>query len=407
LFADGTAAWRYPAGDGRLEWEPATIGVGNIHVNVIAVDPHDPMVLYQGISDQGPYKSVDRGASFHHIVGNGWPVTVDNYVWNGPYFSQYKECALPCSLTCGGTGQINQGGTTDFAISRQDSRVVYSAFGSGSNRSNRGGVNKSTDGGATWQPVGFQIGHGFDLNSETCLPYGFRHLAIDPADDDVVFAAQENPDTGAGKLYRTTDGGATWAEVYGGSGYIEGIEVSPVDSGLVVLATRGGVYRSEQGGERGTWQEVGPPEAAGIQTLALSPHNAQVYVIGTNTQGLYYTADGGTSWTNDRLEGFFAQEGLDPEVATVVNPDVKMRSDIEAIAFDPAVPDTFYVGGSQSKRASVGVARITWPKDAGQDWERLPLAGLSHRNVFDLAADSAGEFLYAGTFDGTFRLRVR
>jgi hypothetical protein len=104
--------------------------------------------------------------------------------------------------------------------------VVYSVFGSGSGNSRQGGVNKSTDGGATWRPVGFQLEGGFELNPETCLPYGFRHLALDPTDDDVVFAAQEIPTAGAGKLYRTTNG------VHQGAG---GVALGPRPGGLYHL----------------------------------------------------------------------------------------------------------------------------------------------------------------------------
>jgi photosystem II stability/assembly factor-like uncharacterized protein len=414
LFSGGGGGWRYPDGDGAdgvEEWEPATVGVGNILVSTIAVDPADGTVLYQGIADRGPYKSVDRGLSFHRILGNGWPVTVDNYVWNGPYYSNYRRCWLSCSAACDRGGRIASGGTTDFVISRQDRSIVYSAFGSGSNQSDHGGVNKSTDGGGTWRAVGFQLERGFELNPETCVPYGFRRLAIDPTDDDVVFAAQEIPTTGTGKLYRTTDGGATWAEVYAASGYIVGIAVSSVDPGLVVFATRGGVYKSEQGGGPGSWRRITPPGALGIRTVALSPHDVGVLVVGANDQGIYHTADGGMGWSNNLLEGLFEQrlcqgcdEYLGAEIATAFNPGERMRRNIFAIAFDPVVAGTFYVAGTQYTRASFGVAKIT---NAGQAWERLPLAGLSHRNVYDLAVDSAGEFLYAGTFDGTYGFRLR
>ncbi|MDY6876427.1 MAG: hypothetical protein SWK90_09545 [Chloroflexota bacterium] len=414
LFAGDEAAWRYPDGDladGLEVWEPAAIGIGNVHVNTIAVDPLDDTVLYQGISDFGPYKSVDRGQSFHRILGNGWPVTVDNYVWNGPYYRNYEACRLNCSSTCEQDGRIAAGGTTDFAISRQDGNVVYSAFGSGAGKSEHGGVNKSTDGGQTWQPVGFQMESGFDLNPKTCVPYGLRHLAIDPTDDDIVFAAMEIPATKTGKLYKTTDGGATWTEIAATSGYIKGVDVSAVDPGLVVFATRSSVYKSEQRGEPDSWQVITLPDDPSIQTVRLSPHKAGVYVVGTNRTGIYYTTDGGISWSNNSLKDLFEQrlyqgstEYLPVEVATASNPKVPMLKNISAIVFNPITPDAFYVAGTNYTRASFGVAEIT---NSGQNWQRLPLAGLAHRNVFDLAMDSSGTFLYAGTFDGTYRLGLR
>jgi photosystem II stability/assembly factor-like uncharacterized protein len=414
LFSGDGGGWRYPDGDpddGREEWEPATLGVGNIHVNTIEVDPFDPTVLYQGISDFGPYKSVNRGSSFHRILGNGWPVTVDNFTWDGPYYSNYRKCWLACSLECESTGRLTVGGTTDFAISKQDSNIVYSAFGSGSGQSQHGGVDKSTDGGKTWQPVGFQLKQGFELNPETCTPYGFRHLAIDSSNDDVLFATMEIPTTGTGQLYKTTDGGATWTKVYSTPIYIKGLEVSAVDPNLVVFATWSNVYKSERGGDPGSWHVITPPQANGFLTIGLSPHQAQVYVVGTNNQGIYYTADGGEHWSNPQLDGLFegklyqnSDQFLPVEVAAAFNPQIHALKNISAIVFDPIAVNEFYIAGTRYNRASFGVAKIT---HAGQYWQRLPLQGLSHRNVYDLAIDASGEFLYAGTFDGTFRFKLR
>jgi len=423
LYADGGGAWRYP--DARYleqaslleqpKWEPATIGVGNVSVDALAIDPTDPDILYQGIADFGPYKSTDRGASFHRILGTGWPVTVRNYEWNGPYYHNYQYCQLDCSPDCHRSGAIATGGTTSFAISRQNPELVYSAFGSGDTKSRHGGINRSLDGGATWQAVGLQLEDGFALNPETCVPYGFRHLAIDPTDDQVLFAVMELPDpTGAAQsaiVYRTTDGGETWATVYAVDGRVTGITISPVDPQIVVLTTWAEVLRSETGGQLDSWQAIGPDGAQGISTVALSPHRAGVYVIGTSNQGIYYSDDAGTTWANNRLNGFFEQhisptqrERLDPKIATVHAADANLRRDISAITFAPLSEDTFYVAGTQRPRAGLGVARIT---QAGTYWERLPLDGLSHRNVHVLAIDAQERYLYAGTHDGSFGLALK
>jgi hypothetical protein len=399
---------------GQAQWEPATLGVGNVHVNTLAVDPANGDVIYQGISDFGPYKSTDRGASMHRILGNGWPVTPENFVWNGPYYSNYDKCALDCSTECSQSGALGAGGTTDFAISRQNPNVVYSAFGSGDNKSRHGGVNKSLDGGATWQPVGFQLEDGFALNPTSCVPYGFRYLALDPSDDRRLFAAMELPGptgvTVQSRVYRTLDGGATWAPVYEVEANVVGIKVSALDPQIVVLATRGAVLVSESGGAADSWQEITPDEAAGIRALALSPHRAGVYVVGTGSQGFWYTADGGTTWSRNRLPGFYEQqlsagqpELIPAELATARAPDFRLRRDVSAIVFAPISEDTFYVAGTMRPRASVGVARITL---GGTHWERLPLEGLTHRNVYALAIDSAEQILYAGTHDGTFGLAL-
>jgi hypothetical protein len=134
-------------------------------------------------------------------------------------------------------------------------------------------------------------------------------------------------------------------------------------------------------------------------------------VIGTRNDGLYYTNDGGSSWIQNDLPGFYEQKTtqdsekhLDTRIATAFNPRVKPRRDVSAIVFDPIVEDTFYIGCDLKPRAGFGVAKIT---NAGRSWERLPLAGLTHRNTFDVDIDSDGKVLYAGTFEGTFSLILR
>jgi hypothetical protein len=164
-------------------------------------------------------------------------------------------------------------------------------------------------------------------------------VSIAPSNDDILFAAQELPDR-TGRLYRSTDAGATWSEVYATSRHVMAVEVSPLNSDLVVLTSLSGAYKSEQGGEAGTWQKITLPDAVplGLRRVALSPHDEQVYVVGTHDQGFYYTADGGLSWMNNRLEGFFEQrlhQGSDqylaPEVATAFNPNQHVLNNASVI----------------------------------------------------------------------------
>jgi hypothetical protein len=229
----------------------------------------------------------------------------------------------------------------------------------------------------------------------------------------------EFPDMGAGKLYRTVDGGTNWSEVFAAPSYITGLEVSSAegqDVPVILITTRRRVFKSERGGAPGSWQNITPAPVNRIETVALSPHYADLYAIGTHDQGLWYTLDGGTNWTKADLAGFFEQcvsqechDKLDPAIATAFNPAIRPVEDISAIEFDPLLDDTLYVGGTQRPRASFGVARVTIEQNRASTstWQRLPLDGLSHRNVYDLAIDAPGSYLYAGTNDGTFRFQLR
>ncbi|MEM7031751.1 MAG: hypothetical protein AAF629_19510 [Chloroflexota bacterium] len=414
LFTSGAAAWRYPDGDpndGVEEWEPATLGIANTKVQTLFVDPENNDVVYQGIADFGPFKSEDQGQSFHRILGHGWPVTVDNYKVEGPYFSNYQYCSMSCSSFCAGSGKIHSGGATAFVTSKQDPEIVYSSFQGGSGSSARGGINKSIDGGATWRPLGFQLEQGLTLNPDTCVPFAVLEMVVDPTDDQVVYAAQQAPTEKAGFVYKSENGGETWQRVFTTTQDIRDMDISIVDPNMVAIATRAGVFQSNEGGSVGSWQNITPPDVKLALDVTFSPHNRDVVVVGTNTRGLFYSQDGGVSWQQNKLAGLQNQvasqddsQPLDPEIATGFNPDQKMVRRVTVAVFDPIAPDTFYIGSRQISRSGFGVAKIT---NNGQSWQRLPLAGLDHRNVYSFAVDSGGEYLYAGTFNGAYRFQLR
>jgi photosystem II stability/assembly factor-like uncharacterized protein len=117
--------------------------------------------------------------------------------------------------TSGGTtwravsdGTIPTTGFGAVAVAASDPRIVYAASGSNTLGS---GVYRSTDTGETWQPAGLA-----DTKYLTAL-------LIDPRDPNVVVAGagaggnfgsmvyyNNNPSAARG-VYRTTDGGRTWA----------------------------------------------------------------------------------------------------------------------------------------------------------------------------------------------------
>ncbi|MFC1790815.1 hypothetical protein ACFLZP_05040, partial [Patescibacteria group bacterium] len=401
LFGVTGGGWRYPDGDssdGVQVWEPAAHGTGNVQAKAVAIDPFHLDTIYMGIADFGPYKSINGGQTFSRILGNGWPVTVENYVWNGPFFSNYKYCS---------SGQMVASGVMDWAVSSKTKGLVYAALSRGPGDGAHGGINKSTDGGAHWEPVGYP--NPFDLNSD-CIPYGFDVVELDPKNDDIVFAGQYDRDAGTGKLYRSTNGGGSWQVVYSGSRIVE-VVVSSLNSKRVILATENGVYRSTSGGSSGSWGNNLSP-SGGIKSLAVSPREVGVYVVGTASSGYYYTDNGGQGWSNHQHQDLFEQrlcqgcsQYLDPAVASAVNPNVANHKTISAVVFDPVRPNTFYIGSlPATRRAGFGVAKIE-VTSSGHKWERLSLAGMSHRNVWTLAIDKDGESLYSGSGDGVFKFR--
>ena len=141
-------------------------------VMTIAVHPNDNAVFYVGAASGGVWKTVNGGASFQPVFDKegsfsiGW-IVVD---------------AKRPSIVWVGTGE------------RNSQRSV--AYGDG--------VYKSEDGGRSWTNVGLK-------SSEH-----IGRVVIDPKNGDTVYVAAQGPLWAPGGdrgLYKTTDGGKTWAQV--------------------------------------------------------------------------------------------------------------------------------------------------------------------------------------------------
>jgi photosystem II stability/assembly factor-like uncharacterized protein len=145
-------------------------------------------------------------------------------------------------------------------------------------------------------------------------PYrGGRALAVAglPGDPDTFYFGAV-----AGGVWKSTDGGATWAPLTDGTpiSSVGALAVAPSDHNVIYVgsgeaAPRGdmtygdGVYKSVDGGK--SWTHVGLADSRQIGALIVDPHNADVVLVaafghafGPNKErGVYRTADGGKSWT--------------------------------------------------------------------------------------------------------------
>jgi photosystem II stability/assembly factor-like uncharacterized protein len=188
-----------------------------------------------------------------------------------------------------------------------------------------GGVWRTTDGGATWQPL---------TDHMSTLAMGA--LALDPTNENIIYAGTGEANFanhsryGLG-LFKSTDGGDTWVHL--GQGAFAGrciskIIVRPANPQVVYASvTRAGgfpemaaaknhpgrngpvgVFRSGDGGV--TWvQLAGGLPNIDATDLAMDPSNPQVLfaaagrIFGDPENGVYKTTDGGSTWI--KLAGGF------------------------------------------------------------------------------------------------------
>lgn len=160
------------------------------------------------------------------------------------------------------------------------------------------------------------------LDSTLLAAYRWRNIGPDRGGRSIaVSGVKGRPDeayfgaTGGG-LWKTTDGGETWAPVTDGqirSASVGAVAVSETNPDLVYIGMgetciRGnimpgdGVYRSTDAGK--TWTHVGFSESHGIAKIRIHPANPQIvfvasfgkYSVPSAERGVFKSTDGGRTW---------------------------------------------------------------------------------------------------------------
>lgn len=220
-------------------------------VNVIVKDPNNDNILYAGAPAGGIWKSTDEGLS--------WNVLTDN---------------LP------------QIGVSGIAVDPNNSQIIYIATGDDDAGDSIGvGVWKSTDGGTTWNPA------GFDPNNS---PSRMNDIYINPNDSNMLWVA-----TTSG-LYRSTNAGSSWTVVQGGN--IRDVKIKPGDPNTVYCVSSSVFYKSTNGGASFTPSSSGLPTSSGRLVIDVTPANANyVYVVSATTssayQGIFRSTNSGDSFS--------------------------------------------------------------------------------------------------------------
>ena len=201
-------------------------------------------------------------------------------------------------------------GATDVRLDPQNPTTLYSSFWGDA-------IYKSTDGGATWNPIMNGLPAGNFAAIPTRFSLGISHPASDANATLYTGFDWVDPSTGkrqGARVFKSTDNGASWSMLPTGTApldtiadYCNGqcfydnvIEPDPTNANIVLVAgsfgysmpiPSGGVFRSDDGGQ--TWRNLGYDMHPDFHALAFDPNNAANVLIGNDGGVWYSTSRGG------------------------------------------------------------------------------------------------------------------
>jgi photosystem II stability/assembly factor-like uncharacterized protein len=216
----------------------------------MAVDPHDPDILYVGTTSHGIFKSTDKGVNWT-TLNNGFDPTIHTF----------------------------------FAIivDPNDSNILYA--GGSELQGGGAGIFKSTDGGANWNVANTGIVDvGFNGP-----PSHVHSMVIDPTNSNNLYVALG---VHCGAVYKSTDAAASWTRTEPACDPVA-LTLDPNNPNVIYASSDGSVvWKSTTAGT--TWNAI---SQSSFNTLSIDPFNTNTLYGSKHAGDAYKSVDGGVTWT--------------------------------------------------------------------------------------------------------------
>ena len=335
-------------------WKPIFENYGSFSTGCLAIDPHNPNIVWLGTGENQSQRSVSWGDGVYKSLDGG---------------KTWKNMGLESSEHIG-----------KILLDPRNPEVIYVAaqgplWKAGGER----GVYKSSDGGQSWTRI-------LNISEHT----GVADLCFDPRNPDILYASSYQRRRHVGilvaggeesRIYKSTDAGESWKKLEkglpGGELGRIAVAVSPQHPNVVYALIAGsekaqsGFYRSEDHGESWTKKNdyvIVDPQYYG--EIFADPHRFDhVYAVDVI---IHHTTDGGNTF--DRLN------------------TRNKHVDNHDIVFDPKDPDYLMVGCD-------GGIYESW--DRGNSWSYHD--NISITQFYRVGLDNEEPFynVYGGTQDNS------
>ena len=265
-----------------------------------------------------------------------------------------------------------------------------------------GGLYKTTNAAGNWS-----------LNINGLPIDDIRALAVDPTNANIVYAT-----TYGFTVFKSTDGGANWAETGAGPSSASFIAIAPSNPNTIYASTFyatsagfAGVYHSTNGGTSWTFSSHSSVANFASSQIVIDPTDSNTVYVGTDGGGVVKTTNGGTSWVlvNAGLSDLrITSMTIDPINSSVLYASASggvfkttnggtnwtvtgagPRSG--SLAIDPSAPDTVYVASGNLWKTTNG----------GTTWAIATFTVYPNQIIIDPATPTT---LYAcASVDGMFK----
>ncbi|XVJ57929.1 MAG: hypothetical protein HEQ23_00455 [Tepidisphaera sp.] len=345
--------------------------------------PGHPKIVGGAVPDWQPFG--DRGGGLNWVsIG---PRPISSEVWSGEGNASGRVASVAphptdpntvyIAAASGGVWKTTNGGTSwtpmsdglstlnsgAIVVHPADPNMVILGTGEQPTDSNGDGVFRSLDGGATWARIGTAAQVGSQI----------AEIAVHPTNTNIIHVA------GSRGYVRTTDGGATWSQRL--TGTCNSVRIDPTNPDTLLIGRSGlGVYRTTNGGTTVTRITAGLP-TSGISDTHVTicegtPSVAYAAILssGGGLQGLYRSADGGVTWA------------VKPSTPNFCSPQCWYDVYVEV---DPTNPNRVFCGGVDPRYAVAGVIRST---NGGDTWTEVSAysGGTLHPDHHDMGFGPSG-----------------